>query len=68
MFASGLVFRCKNLPFTFKRQRFHQLLGNHSIVSHEDLYLGLMQMLDFIASLSDHHALSLAQSLQGIQQ
>lgn len=67
-FADMAAARYKKLPFTFKQQRLQQLLGNHSIDSHEDLYLGLMQMLDFIASLSDHHALSLAQSLQGIQQ
>jgi dGTPase len=67
-FADMAAARFKKLPFTFKQQRLQQLLGNHSIDSHEDLYLGLMQMLDFIASLSDHHALSLAQSLQGIQQ
>ncbi|MDO8415034.1 MAG: deoxyguanosinetriphosphate triphosphohydrolase [Agitococcus sp.] len=67
-FADMAAARYKKQPFTFKQQRLQQLLGNHSIDSHEDLYLGLMQMLDFIASLSDHHALSLAQSLQGIQQ
>ena len=67
-FADMAAARYKKQPFTFKQQRLQQLLGNHAIDSHEDLYLGLMQMLDFIASLSDHHALSLAQSLQGIQQ
>ena len=67
-FADMAAARYKKQPFTFKQQRLQQLLGNHPIDTHEDLYLGLMQMLDFIASLSDHHALSLAQSLQGIQQ
>lgn len=67
-FADMAAARYKKLPFTFKQQRLQQLLGHHAIEAHEDLYFGLMQMLDFIASLSDHHALSLAQSLQGIQQ
>lgn len=57
----------KQLPLTFKQQRLQQLLGIHTLNGRDNLYLGLMQMLDFIASLSDHHALSLAQSLQGIQ-
>ena len=54
------------LPLSFKQQRLQQLLGSHNL-QHEDLYLGLMHMLDFIAGLSDHHALTLSQSLQGMQ-
>ena len=57
----------KKQALTFKQQRLQQLLGVHTLNPQDNLYSGLMQMLDFIASLSDHHALSLAQSLQGIQ-
>ena len=53
-------------PLSFKQQRLQQLLSGHSL-EHDDLYLGLMHMLDFISSLSDHHALTLSQSLQGMQ-
>jgi len=66
-FAEMTVATYKQQALTFKQQRLQQLLGTHTINSHDNLYLGMMQMLDFIASLSDHHALSLAQSLQGIQ-
>ncbi|WP_107865434.1 deoxyguanosinetriphosphate triphosphohydrolase [Agitococcus lubricus] len=66
-FAEMTACSYKQQALTFKQQRLQQLLGGQIIDSTDNLYLGLMQMLDFIASLSDHHALSLAQSLQGIQ-
>ncbi len=56
----------RQLPLSFKQQRLQQLLGGHTL-QHPDLYLGLMHMLDYIAGLSDHHALTLSQSLQGMQ-
>lgn len=65
-FADMVAATFKQQPLSFKQQRMQQLLGCQ--VSEDNLYLGLMQMLDFIAGLSDHYALSLAQSLQGLQQ
>jgi dGTPase len=66
-FAEMTTSTYKQQALTFKQQRLQQLLGVHTLNRQDNLYSGLMQMLDFIASLSDHHALSLAQSLQGIQ-
>jgi dGTPase len=66
-FAEMTTYTYKQQALTFKQQRLQQLLGIYTLNGQDNLYSGLMQMLDFIASLSDHHALSLAQSLQGIQ-
>jgi dGTPase len=66
-FAEMTTNTYKQQALTFKQQRLQQLLGIYTLNGQDNLYSGLMQMLDFIASLSDHHALSLAQSLQGIQ-
>lgn len=65
-FAELVTSSYRQLPLSFKQQRLQQLLGGHNL-RHEDLYLGLMHMLDYIAGLSDHHALTLSQSLQGMQ-
>ncbi|HMX98391.1 MAG TPA: deoxyguanosinetriphosphate triphosphohydrolase [Agitococcus sp.] len=66
-FAEMSISVYKQQALSFKQQRLQQLVANYRLAENENLYLSLMQMLDFIASLSDHHALSLAQSLQGIQ-
>ncbi len=67
-FAELVAAAFRQQPLSFKQQRLQQLIGSYVNIQHDDLYLGLMHMLDFIASLSDHHALSLSQSLQGLQQ
>lgn len=51
--------------YNFKAQKIMHVLQNNHIQLNNDIYMNIMKILDFIASLTDHQALTLSQDLQG---